>query len=204
MKQIVFVLTTFFAVSCVSVRQCKNCVFINGVIHNSKVDQTIKLPHWNDSVLVFVNKISLERDTFLVINKDLKEVDKGSFQIEKSSKDYLEIGISLKRKSDSETFRLYFGQYTCVDDLLELNISVFDFWDWATMKNNMPTKKTLNTKLEELSLGGRTYQNVWSLKPDPEWKSVWNKRDIQTIFWNQENGLVQYESWSTGMWYRDF
>lgn len=136
-----------------------------------------------------------------MVKRILKEVDKASFQIENSSKDYLEVGLSLKRKKDNETFRLYFGQYTCVDDVLNLNISVFDFWDWVALKNNKPSSHTINKKIETLTVGDRTYNNVWVFKPNAKGFPNALEKDIQTIYWDEVLGLIRYESNSTGVWY---
>lgn len=203
MKYYITILILILATGCFPVRHCKNCTFLNGVINNTKEDRKITLPHWNDSVLVFTNKGNTMRDTFYVVKKKIAEVDKGSFQIENSSKDYLKIELSLRRKKDGETFRLYFGQYTCADDVLKLNISVLDFWEWATLSNNIPGIHSNNQKINQILIGENTYKNIWLFQPNIEAFPVALNNDVQKIFWHVELGLLQYESKTTGIWYRE-
>jgi len=204
--RVLFILfLAFFLAGCFPVRHCAHCNFSNGTILDAKTKFSIKLPHWQDSILVFKNAVSNRIDTFLVVKKKLKEVDKSSFQIENSSKDYLDLSLSLLRKKDKELFRLYWGQYTCKDQELKLYLSVLDFWDWVTLINNISaTDHTVNRKFESLVVNGKEYSNVWVFAPNEKGFPNAGKKDIQKIYWHSKLGLLKYVSQKTGDWERVF
>ena len=194
----------FFLASCFEVRQCKDCTLSNGIIRNTRIERVIVIPNWNDSVLIFVNGKSQKRDTFFVEEKKLEEVDRSNYEIEISSQDFIDIGLTIRRKGDVRNYGFVWGQYSCKEDKYELNISWLDFWDWGELVNERPTDHSSFERIDQLKIGKLTISEVLAFTPNLAKFPSGSERDIQKIFWHHKLGIIQFESKSTGNWSRDF
>lgn len=195
---LLLVLLSLCIYSCFDKKYCKDGFDFTAEEYNS-------IPYLKNKFLIFQNKEG-QKDTFIITGVR-KGINDYNDPIETGAHHNLEIEIRYTNKHFREAINTDRFLFNIQKECISKEISYYSYWmDFAGSisfnRGYGPERCTHRTKIDSLKIRDHVIRSIIKFETDtikcPEEKD----RDIQTVYWQPDRGVVMYNSIKSGLWKR--